>query len=84
MFKLVKHFNRIRGWRRTKRRARHKQSKVEQLLFQIFNFSVEMAHISTLWRIGLITFVNSLGLNGQIDAITVSYTHLTLPTNREV
>ena len=70
MFKLVKHFNRIRGWRRTKRRARHKQSKVEQLLFQIFNFSVEMAHIiSTLWRIGLITFVNSLGLNGQIDAI---------------
>ena len=53
MFKLVK----------------HSQSKVEQLLFQIFNLSVEMAHISTLWRTGLITFVKSLGLDGKIDAI---------------
>ena len=69
MFKLIKHFNRIRGSGEHNDELDTSNRRSSSSFFQIFNFSVEMGHMSTLWRIGLITFVNTLGLDGKIDTI---------------
>ena len=62
--------------------ARHKDGRrsITVVIFKEDKLDTEFAE--TAYSISLID--DAVGISSQIDDITVSYTHLTLPTNREV